>query len=386
MHTRFALALLTVVTSSRAMASSTAGMCRVARLAMVPSRLGGAAATTARGLTTMAASPPVFLGRSDDVPRLGLGLAALGRPGYINLGRDADIAAAEARRGSAGKELMKTRAFECLDAAWGAGVRYYDCARSYGASEEFLSAWLVSRKIPPTEVVVGSKWGYRYVADFEVALEPGAPHEVKDHSLAHLTSQWEESDVLLGNTLDLYQIHSATLDSGVLGDESVLAKLQELKESRGLKIGLSLSGVLQAKTLKVAVDTGLFDSVQATYNLMESSVGPALERAHLEHGFDVIVKEGMANGRVLQNSQLLAAAKKLEVPPDALALASIIAEPFNPMVLSGAVTPAQVESNVKAVELADVLRANPALHADIRSACKVEPEAYWDERSALAWN
>lgn len=149
------------------------------------------------------------------------------------------------------------------------------------------------------------------MADFEVALEPGAPHEVKDHSLAHLTSQWDESDVLLGSTLDLYQIHSATLDSGVLGDEKVLAKLQELKESRGLKIGLSLSGVLQAKTLDVAVQTGLFDSVQATYNLMESSVGSALERAHLEHGFDVIVKEGMANGRVLRNPKLLAAAKKV---------------------------------------------------------------------------
>ena len=56
------------------------------------------------------------------------------------------------------------------------------------------------------------------------------------------------------------------------------------------------------------------------------------------------------------------------------------------MVLSGAVTPAQIESNFKAVELADVLRANPALHADIRGACEVEPQAYWDERSALAWN
>ena len=111
-----------------------------ARLAMVPSRPRVAATTRgARGLTTMAASPPSFLGRVDDVPRLGLGLAALGRPGYINLGRDADIAAAEARRGPAGKELMKTRAFECLDAAWQAGVRYYDCARSYGASEEVLA-------------------------------------------------------------------------------------------------------------------------------------------------------------------------------------------------------------------------------------------------------
>ena len=59
-------------------------------------------------------------------------------------------------------------------------------------------------------------------------------------------------------SLDLYQIHSATLESGVLQDEAVLSKLQELKDSRGLRIGLSTSGVNQAKTLDVAIATGLF--------------------------------------------------------------------------------------------------------------------------------
>ena len=105
-----------------------------------------------------AASAPTFLGGPSDVPKLGLGLAALGRPGYINLGRDGDIADADQRRGAAGKELMKKQAFDCLDAAWDAGIKYYDCARSYGASEEFLSEWLASRAIPPAEVLVGSKW------------------------------------------------------------------------------------------------------------------------------------------------------------------------------------------------------------------------------------
>ena len=44
----------------------------------------------------------------------------------------------------------------------------------------------------------------------------------------------------------------------MLQDEAVLSKLQELKDSRGLRIGLSTSGVNQAKTLDVAIATGLF--------------------------------------------------------------------------------------------------------------------------------
>ena len=43
-------------------------------------------------------------------------------------------------------------------------------------------------------------------------------HEVKDHSLAALARQAAESRELLGDHLDLYQVHSATLDSGVLED------------------------------------------------------------------------------------------------------------------------------------------------------------------------
>ena len=108
----------------------------------------------------IAASPPPFLGTTVPLPRLGLGLAALGRPGYITLGRDADIAAADQRRGDSGKELMRATAFDCLDAAWACGVRYFDCARSYGASESFLSEWLKLREVAPGDVVVGSKWGY----------------------------------------------------------------------------------------------------------------------------------------------------------------------------------------------------------------------------------
>ncbi|HZY87152.1 MAG TPA: aldo/keto reductase, partial [Gemmataceae bacterium] len=108
------------------------------------------------------------------VSPVGLGLAALGRPGYINLGHaddlahDYDVAA------------MEARAHAVLDAAWAAGVRYFDAARSYGNAERFLSTWLAARGIAPAAVTVGSKWGYTYTAGWKVEAEK---HEIKDHSL-----------------------------------------------------------------------------------------------------------------------------------------------------------------------------------------------------------
>src|SRR5579871_5671346 len=141
------------------------------------------------------------------VTRLGLGLAALGRPGYINLGHAGDLHA------DYDPALMEAHCHAVLDAAWRLGVRYFDAARSYGQAEAFLGRWLSSRRISPDDVTVGSKWGYTYTAGWKVDAEK---HEVKDHSLAVLRRQTSESRDLLGPYLKLYQIHSATLESGVL--------------------------------------------------------------------------------------------------------------------------------------------------------------------------
>src|SRR4029078_5709133 len=121
-----------------------------------------------------------------------------------------------------------------------------------------------------------------------------AAHEVKQHSLAQLRRQWPETQAHLGGYLRLYQIHSATLESGVLDDTAVLATLAELKRDT-IAIGLSLSGPAQAATLEraraIAIDgVRLFDTAQATWNVLEPSVGPALERAHAA-GRQIIVME-----------------------------------------------------------------------------------------------
>ena len=176
--------------------------------------------------------------------RFGLGLAALGRPAYINLGRDADLPA------DRGVPAMEQRCHAMLDAAWAAGIRYVDAARSYGRAEEFLGHWLDARGLTANDLTVGSKWGYTYTAEWK----PDAKvHEVKDLSVETLDRQIGESRACLGDRLALYQIHSATLESGVLRDRDVLARLAGLTEE-GLTVGLTVSGPRQADTIRAAFD------------------------------------------------------------------------------------------------------------------------------------
>jgi aryl-alcohol dehydrogenase-like predicted oxidoreductase len=44
--------------------------------------------------------------------------------------------------------------FKVLDAAFESGMRYFDCAASYGMSELFMAEWLSSRRIDPEDVLV----------------------------------------------------------------------------------------------------------------------------------------------------------------------------------------------------------------------------------------
>ncbi len=319
------------------------------------------------------------------VTPIGLGLAALGRPGYITLNHADDL-----DRGYSISE-MEQHAHLVLDTAWNFGIRYFDAARSYGRAEAFLASWLNKRRIPEDQVTVGSKWGYTYTADWNVGAEV---NEVKDHSLGQLRRQRRESDENLGSYLDLYQIHSATLESGVIEDQSVLAELENYQE-QGLKIGLTLSGPKQSETLYKALKITrngrpLFDCVQATWNLLETSVGEALMTAH-QNGMGVLVKEALANGRLTDKNDDASFSEKLAVlkqmaaeqntSVDAIALAGVLAQPWADLVLSGAATAAQLQSNIAAVDVvwSVELQERLALFAE-------PPEDYWKKRGALSWN
>ena len=156
---------------------------------------------------------------------------------------------------------------------------YLDAARSYGRAEEFLAHWLRSRP-EIDDVVVASKWGYRYTGNWRIVADQ---HEVKDHSVAALRRQAEESKAILGDRLSIYQAHSVTAESPVLHDAHVQHILGGLRDE-GLGIGFSTSGPGQADTIRAAIriEVGgapLFSVVQSTWNLLEPSSGPALAEA-----------------------------------------------------------------------------------------------------------
>jgi len=309
------------------------------------------------------------------VSAIGLGMAAIGRPGYINLGHEADL------DGRTSPAELGRYAGTILDAARAAGITYFDAARSYGRAEEFLARWLDARGVGPSEVVVGSKWGYVYTADWSIDAEV---HEVKVHTRDNLDRQYGESVSLLGTHLRLYQIHSATLESGVLESREIVSRLGGLRDD-GLVVGLSTSGPHQADTVRRALEievdgAPLFGAVQATWNLLEPSVGSALAEA-AEAGLGVIVKEAVANGRLTsRNAELAERLGRMapQWPLDAIAIAACLHQPWASVVLSGAATPEHLESNLGAFSIPpNVLAAIPDFSED--------PHKYWETRGDLEW-
>ena len=204
----------------------------------------------------------------------------------------------------------------------------------------------------PEGVTISSKWGYVYTAGWEVAADPP---EVKHHDVDTFRRQLAETREHLGDWLALYQIHSATPDSGVLSNDAVLSAMVE----SGLPLGVSVSGVSQAETIDRAVSLGIFSAVQATWNLHERAAEDALARC----GLKVIVKEALANGRLAAR--------------DAEALAAALAQPWATVVLSGAASVDVLRSNLSARDVPP-----PGDLADLVE----DSEAYWALRGQLEWN
>jgi aryl-alcohol dehydrogenase-like predicted oxidoreductase len=172
----------------------------------------------------------------------------------------------------------------------------------------------------------------------------------------------------------------------VLDDARVLDELGRL-HSAGLAIGLTVTGAGQADVIRRALDVNtrranLFQVVQATWNLLEPSAGMALADAKAS-GLGVIIKEAVANGRLTERntseevSRLKQYADAHRTSPDVVAIAAALSNSWVDVVLSGAVTPEQLASNLRAVDLAQAAGDWPEIAEP--------PNEYWSRRSTLAW-
>ncbi|WP_299118903.1 aldo/keto reductase [uncultured Winogradskyella sp.] len=314
--------------------------------------------------------------------KIGLGMAALGRPDYINIRSNTNI--------DKSVEVFKAIAFKVLDESYTLGIKDFDVAPSYGLGEQFLLEWNNSRN--HKDVNLSTKFGYTYVANWEIGFS--GKHEIKEHSISKLNKQWEVSKAMLPN-LKIYQVHSATLDSGVLTNEAVLSKLYELKQEHNLKIGITSSGTEQVKIIEVAQKINfdgddLFDSYQVTFNIFEQSCFHIL-RELLAKGKTIIIKEALANGRVFKNDKFFQyesaydylghLSSKYSVGTDAIALRFIIDHLEPSVILSGASNSNQLKENLKALNFE--LDKNEVSKLKLFA---VTPHNYWKERSHLKWN
>ncbi|WP_439131428.1 aldo/keto reductase [Polaribacter sp.] len=313
--------------------------------------------------------------------KLGLGTAALGRPQYINV-RQKNV-------DNSDLEVFKKESFQVLEDAYNSGVRYFDTAPGYGLAEELVLEWLQTKN--DSSIEIATKWGYTYTANFN----PNATtHEVKEHSLSKLNEQWSFSKKLLP-FLKVYQIHSATLETGVLENDEVLQQLAFLKKENHLKIGLTTTGTNQVEVIKKALDVlvdenPLFDVFQVTYNFLEQSLLEVVDELILKNK-SIVIKEALANGRIFRNSKyanyaglyttLENLANKNNVGIDAIALKYCEQTIPESIILSGASNSNQLSENLKANNFSltedDIQRLN---------SFKVTPKFYWQERKELQWN
>ncbi len=310
---------------------------------------------------------------------IGLGTAALGRPHYINIRQEETEALT--------LEKFRNKGFKTLETAYEQGIRYFDTAPGYGLAEELLIDWVNTKNDPSIEIA--TKWGYTYTANFD---PDATQHEVKEHSLSKLNEQWEQSKKLFPY-LKIYQIHSATFESGVLQNQEVLQRLSELKQKYNIMIGITTSGSNQIdvikKTLDIEIDNQiLFDVYQVTYNILDQSI---YKIAHLLNKKNIIIKEALANGRLFPNNTfnhymdlyrvLQELANKYKVGADAIALRFCIdtLSPFK--VLSGASNDGHISENLKTETFileADEIKKLQSFHTT--------SESYWKERKKLPWN
>ena len=312
---------------------------------------------------------------------IGLGTAAIGRPIYINIRHEkprADLSLQEFRENGIG----------LLDDAYDKGVRFFDASPGYGLAESLLIQWLHQKNDP--DINVATKWGLSYAADFDINA---AVHEIKEHSLERLNAQWEFSRKLLPN-LKIYQIHSATLDTGVLDNKAVLQRLHQIKKDYNIIIGITTTGVNQVEVLKKAVDIELeneplFSSFQSTYNIMDQSI-LQLKEFFLNANRQLIIKESLANGRLIPNTSfkehnglykyITKLADKYNVGADAIAIRFCIDSFPEAVTLSGASSTNQLQSNLAAKTFK--LQKE---EMELLSSYKIDPVIYWGERKQLSW-
>jgi D-threo-aldose 1-dehydrogenase len=272
-----------------------------------------------------------------------------------------------------------------LQAAWDAGIRYYDTAPYYGRglSEIRVGRFLDSK--PRREFVLSTKTGRWFFAPadpdaFQTGVWAGGLRfdHVHDYSYDGLMRSYEQSHLRLGmNRIDLLIIHdldfwfhateqkvTAYLNQLFTSGWRALEELRKHKLIRGIGAGINEVGMMPRFLDMVGVD---FFLVALRYTLMEQEV-LKVEFPYCQRMSVGVVVGGVYNSGITASGpvpgakynytdatpevlgkveRMQAICRKHDTPLAAAALQFPLAHPIVASVIPGAIGPKQVQQNVE---------------------------------------
>lgn len=296
--------------------------------------------------------------------------------------------------------LSEEQAQQILQAAWDAGIRYYDTAPfyGYGKSEHRLGHFL--RQQPRNDFVVSTKVGRvlkptRNPESFDGGFwRGGLPFDfVWDYSYDGIMRSYEDSLQRLSlSSIDLLLIHD--LDFGNFRTESLLnahlyelatsgwRALNELRSSGAIKaVGAGINILGMIPRLLDVVDLDMF-LVAMPYTLLDQGVLEAEFPRCAERDVGIVIGAVFASGILATGSkegaryaygpaseEILEKTRRIEevckrhnTPLGAAAMQFPLAHPLVASIIPGAIEPGHVESNVALFQY----EIPPALWADLK--------------------
>lgn len=240
-------------------------------------------------------------------------------PGSLQLGK---LGYGTAGLGNLYRAMTDSTAAATLEAAWDAGIRYFDTAPHYGLGlsehrlgaflrgkprQEFVISTKVGRLLAPKQGVTAAETPTDNERDPEGFDVPAASRRVWDFTERGIRQSIEESLERLGlDAVDIAYLHDADMNDLAGGINEGLPALEKLR-SEGLvrAIGVGLNSAEAALECVEAADLDLV-MLAGRYTLLEQPQVPLMERCI-----------GMGTGVVnvgAYNSGLLA---RQDVPDDA---------------------------------------------------------------------
>ena len=294
-----------------------------------------------------------------------------------------------------------------LEAAWEAGVRFYDTAPWYGRglSEHRVGGFLRTR--PRSEFQITTKVGRTLHRPKDPATFDRSPwtgglnFEVNfDYTYDGIMRSYEQALQRLAlDTVDALVIHD--LDAGFHGDkqagyeaqlkDSGMRALAELKGSgdiRALGMGINNNEALETIATEVDLD---FCLVAMPYTLLDQASLDKGMKTCLDRNISVIIGAPFASGILVTGSGAGAMYAYGKAPPEVqarvrgiedvckahnvkmpvAALQFVLAHPAVVSVIPGAAKPSEVEANVAALSV----EIPPAFWADLKSKGLLHPDA-----------